>query len=257
MILSDHLQSLTRTDKIELLEALDAYDEKVRYNKRDFIMPDTGPLRRELYPRHLEFLKATAYYSEVAFIAASRSGKSYAGGIGADRWLTGEYPDWWEGRVFDDPVVMWASAVTNQKVKESIQDILFGKTGDLGSGIIPKRCIDLDSIRYYHGSDVIEDVYIYWKGSKKLRSKLTFKSYQQKVMAYESSDVNVIWSDEEVPEDIYTACLARVATNSGLNILTFTPLNNLTPLVKQFLPGGRFPPGGAGSVMPPHNRVIA
>lgn len=150
---------------------------------------------------------------------------------------------------------MLASAVTNQKVKESIQDILFGKTGDLGSGLIPKRCIDFDSIRYYHGTDVIEDVFIYWKGSKKLRSKLTFKSYKQEVMAYESSDVNICWSDEEVPEDIYTACLARVATSSGINILTFTPLKNLTPLVKKFLPGGRFPPGGSGSVLAPHVQV--
>lgn len=254
-ILSQHLANLTREEKITLLEALDAYDEKVRYNKKDYLFPDTGPLRRELYVRHLEFFRATKTFSEVAFIAASRSGKSYAGCYADSCWLTGEYPDWWEGKVFDDPITLWASAVTNQKVKESIQDTLFGKTGDLGTGIIPKRCIDFDSIRYYHGTDVIEDCYIYWRGSKKQRSKLTFKSYKQEVMAYESSDVNVCHSDEEVPEDIYTACLARTATNSGLNILTFTPLHNLTSLVKQFLPGGRFPPGGSGSVDAPHVRV--
>ena len=47
------------------------------------------------------------------------------------------------------------------------------------------------------------------------------------------------------PDDIYIECLLRTAQTAdfegGMLMLTFTPLQGLTPLVLQFLPGGQLP----------------
>ena len=47
--------------------------------------------------------------------------------------------------------------------------------------------------------------------------------------------MNGIWLDEEPPQLIYNECLMRILTTNGLIMLTFTPLQGTTPLVKSFL----------------------
>src|ERR1700722_6695094 len=42
----------------------------------DTLYPDTGPLRRELYFKHLEFWRAGAVHDETAFVAGNRTGKT-------------------------------------------------------------------------------------------------------------------------------------------------------------------------------------
>ena len=60
--------------------------------------PDSGPLRRELYPKHLQFFAAGAAHRERLFMAANRVGKTEGvGGYETTLHLTGEYPPWWEG----------------------------------------------------------------------------------------------------------------------------------------------------------------
>ena len=76
-------------------------------------------------------------------------------------------------------------------------------------------------------------------------SVVQFKSFDQKREAFQGTAQHVIWLDEEPPFDIYSECLLRTAkTNDfpgGLVMLTFTPLQGLTPLVDLFLPGGVLP----------------
>ena len=59
--------------------------------------------------------------------------------------------------------------------------------------------------------------------------------------------------DEEPPDDIYVECLLRTVKTpdfeGGMLMLTFTPLQGLTPLVLEFLPGGRLPDRGAVPVI--------
>jgi hypothetical protein len=40
------------------------------------IFPDAGPLRRDLYPKHIAFLAAGATHRERAMLAGNRCGKS-------------------------------------------------------------------------------------------------------------------------------------------------------------------------------------
>lgn len=254
--IQEHLNRLTRAEKIDFLAALDAYEDKVRYNKREYIFQDTGPLRRELYPKHMEFFKATKYYPEVSFVAGNQCGKSFSGNWAGSCWVAGIYEDWWEGRVFDDPINYWAIAPSNQKIKEGLQEVLLGKSHDIGSGFIPKKYIDLDSIKCYHGTDVIESFQVYWRGNKKLKSYVTFKSALQDLLAFSTSQVHAIHVDELVSMEIYSELLARTTTTNGIIINSYTPTRGLSGHVKLFLPSGKFPPNGCGTVDYPHNRVV-
>jgi phage terminase large subunit-like protein len=43
-----------------------------KYNRIELMFPETGAYNRSLYPKHMEFFKATAEHKEVAFIAGNR-----------------------------------------------------------------------------------------------------------------------------------------------------------------------------------------
>ncbi len=96
--------------------------EKVRRastRRFDLFYPDTGPLRRGLYQKHLEFFRAGRAYRERCFMAANRVGKTEgAGGYEMTCHLTGRYPDWWEGRRFSGPVRAWAAGKTNETTRD-------------------------------------------------------------------------------------------------------------------------------------------
>lgn len=59
-----------------MLAPILADEERARFNKFYDLFPDEGPLRRELYPRHLEFFAAGKDYLERLFLAANRIGKA-------------------------------------------------------------------------------------------------------------------------------------------------------------------------------------
>lgn len=208
------------------------------------IYPDEGPLRRELYPKHMEFFMAGADYRERCFMAANRIGKTFgSGGYETALHLTSEYPEWWEGRTFDKPVKFWAAGKTNETTRDIVQNKLFGEVLGSGSskrvsgtGLIPGDLIG--EISWKQGvSDLIDKVLI-----KHVKtggwSVLGLKSYQQGRGAFEGTEQDGIWLDEEPPIDIYGECLIRTATTQGIIYLTFTPLEGMSETVMQFIPEG-------------------
>lgn len=214
--------------------------ERDRRNKQNQIATFfSSPEVRNLYPKHILFLAAGAQYKERAFIAANRVGKTVAGGCEMTYHLTGEYPDWWTGRRFNDPVDCWAAGKISKTVRDIIQALLLGKPGSaeaLGTGLIPKDKIIKTTIK--HGlADAVETVYVrHISGGV---STLQFKSYDQGRDAYEGTSQHVIWLDEEPPQDIYAECLTRTATTKGIIYVTTTPMEGLTDLILQFLPALR------------------
>ncbi|KKL12234.1 hypothetical protein LCGC14_2537800, partial [marine sediment metagenome] len=127
--------------------------EKVRRvstRRFDLFYPDTGPIRRDLYQKQLEFFRAGAKYRERCFMAANRVGKTEgAGGYELTCHLTGHYPPWWEGRRFAGPVRAWAAGKTNETTRDVPQLALLGPVvyeGDrkrvAGTGLIPGDLLD-------------------------------------------------------------------------------------------------------------------
>lgn len=233
--------SKTTEELKDLLELLEAKERELQYNKLYALFPDEGPYRRELYPKHIAFMNAGKDFKQRAFIAANRVGKSICGGAETSFHLTGDYPAWWKGRRFTNPVEVWTAGKTAQAVKEVQQKILLGQIDDPGSGLIPRDKI-ISTTKKPGVADAIESVRVrHVSGGI---SELIFKAYDQKRDAFQGTKKQFIWLDEE-PRDpgIYTECLTRTmdAHEPGAIICTFTPLFGLSDVVLDFLPDGKFP----------------
>lgn len=215
-------------------------ERRIKTNKILSYYPEEGPLRRELYPKHMEFFRLGAQHRERAFIAANRIGKSEGvGGYELTLHLTGRYPDWWQGRRFDEPVDAWAAGDTGKTTRDIVQFKLLGPVGDFGTGLIPADCIIGNPLSKPGIPDAYELVKV--KHISGGLSTLGLKSYDQRREAFQGTEKHVIWLDEEPPMDIYTECLLRTMTTDGLIICTFTPLLGLSEVVLMYLPGGRAP----------------
>src|ERR1035438_5298720 len=236
-------ERLTKLEELKLL-----MQEQARRTARRKLLtyfPDAGPLRRELYQKHLEFFAAGPNYRERLMLAANRVGKTEGvGGYELTLHLTGEYPDWWVGRRFTYPVRAWACGDTGKTVREIIQQKLLGPPGNWGTGLIPGDSIER-VVRAGGVPDTVEILYVKHKSGG--ISPLVFKSYEQRREAFQGTEQDVIWLDEEPPMDIYTECLLRTMTNNGMLMLTFTPLLGMSEVVLTFLPGGKLTESERGS----------
>ncbi len=107
---------------------------------------------------------------------------------------------------------------------------LLGDPANIGTGIIPKDLIlemraksgvpdAMDTVRIQHLYGV---------------STVQFNSFDQGREAFQATERDVVWYDEEVPLDVYTEGLTRTMTTGGIVMLTFTPLKGLS-LTVQFL----------------------
>lgn len=185
----------------------------------------------------MQFFRLGAKHNERGLFGGNRSGKTIAGGCEMTYHLTGDYPDWWEGRRFDHPVDAWAAGDTGKNVRDIIQRLMIGPPGDeskRGTGLIPADFILRTTVK--HGlADAVETVYVRHVPTGGV-STLQFKSYDQGREAFQGTSQHVIWPDEEPPEDVYTECLLRTMTVDGLIQLTATPLQGLTKLMLLYLP---------------------
>jgi phage terminase large subunit-like protein len=217
-----------------------AEEEELKFNKFGNLFPDEGPLRRDLYPKHLEFFRVGKDYNERCFMAANRVGKTVAGGYETCCHLTGLYPPWWEGRRFRRPIRAWVAGDTNETTRDILQLELLGEVGYSGprkimdgSGIIPRdRILDPNWKTGVH--NLVDNVHI--KHVSGAHSLLGFKSYDQGRRVFQGTAKELIWLDEECPEDVYEECLMRTATTRGIILTTFTPLRGMSKVVLSFLP---------------------
>jgi phage terminase large subunit-like protein len=166
-------------------------------------------------------------------MAGNRVGKTVAGGVECVYHLTGDYPEWWAGRVFDKPVRVMVAGDTTQTTKDILQAKLLGDYYDMGGGLIPRESIGPHT--YKSGvAQGIESIKILHKSGG--WSTLMFRSYEQGRKIFQGIELEVIWFDEEPPFDVYNEALIRTATTNGCAIITFTPLMGMSETVTSFLP---------------------
>jgi phage terminase large subunit-like protein len=235
----EQLAALPARDYAELETILDLEIKQFEQSKLYRLFPDTGPLRRELYPKHLDFFAAGAKHQERAFIAGNRTGKTFAGCYELTCHLIGWYPHWWQGRRFTRPITAWAAGEDTKAIRESLQETLLGRVGAFGTGLIPGDVIANTTAR----GGVPEAVDAVTVRSGAGLSRLLFKSYDQGRESFEAAKVDVMMFDEEPPMAIYTEGLTRTMSTvpgepSGVVLATFTPLRGLSGVVLSFMPGG-------------------
>lgn len=202
-----------------------------KYHRLAFTFPEFGPFARSGYVKHREFLAATAKRREVCFCAANRAGKSETVAYAAAVWLTGEYPDWWEGRVFNKPVNILIAGESAKLVRDSMQIKMMGQPGEHGTGLIPKDAI-ISTTSKSGVPDGIDTVQVRHKSGGV--SVLQFASYDQGREAFQATSRDVVIEDEEPPLAIHNECLIRTMTTRGLVLLAFTPLKGMSETVLSF-----------------------
>lgn len=152
--------------------------------------------------------------------------------------LTGRYPDWWKGAVFDEPVIGWAASETGQTTRDTVQRILMGQVDSWGTGAIPKDAIKETKRAIGAVPDMLETVLVRHGGGGDLQagtSRVTIKTYDQGRLRWQGETLDFVWFDEEPPEDIYFEGLTRTNARSGIVTLTFTPLKGMSNVVRRFL----------------------
>ncbi len=214
----------------ELQERLERIKEFRKFNKIEYFEPMT-------YQK--EFMDAGSKYKVRYLRAGNRTGKTYGTAAEFSYHLTGLYPEWWGGeRITTGGHTYWAVGVTLDSVKNVLQKELIGtndaKNSDsIGTGSIPKQCIDIESVsrdgarlksvKIKHVSG--DDNYLMFYGSEN-----ESVMFGQKVVG--------VWCDEEPPyrsKEIFGQVVTRTLNalgngENGFVIYTATPEHGQTAL---------------------------
>lgn len=191
--------------------------------------------RYKPYEWQKEFLNAGAGHPERMLMAANRVGKTDTAAAEIAIHVTGDYPEWWEGKRFYKGVLVWVGSVTNEASRDIVQKALLGGIGEnLGTGYIPLGAIvGKPHMRQAGVSDVIDKVTVRHKSGGV--SEIVFKTYDQGWKKWQGTEPEVVWLDEEPDQyKIFTECLTRTLTSHGVVLVTFTPLLGETELVRHF-----------------------
>lgn len=185
------------------------------------------------YIKQHQFHELGATVRERLLMAGNQLGKSFSGASEMAMHLTGEYPEWWKGRRFDDkPVMAWAGSVTSLATRDTVQRLLMGRPGNHGTGAIPKRAI-IDTKVAMGVADLLDHVKVKHKSGG--TSILAFKSYEQGREKWQGETLDIVWFDEEPNQDIYFEGLTRTNATGGMAYMTFTPLLGMSEIVRRFL----------------------
>ena len=221
----DSIQSLSRNQKIELIQLL---EEKER-RERESMLVNYKP-----YPKQKEFHKAGIDHTERCMMAGNQLGKTLSGAMEAAMHATGLYPDWWEGKRFPRANIGWVGGVTGEVIRDTTQRLLVGRieTDQMGQGTIPKAKILglqkamgtpnlLDHVKVSHIDGGISAIF--------------FKSYANGRQKFQGETIDWFWPDEEPPQDIYNEGLTRTNANGQFCMMTYTPLLGMSTITNKFL----------------------
>src|SRR5690606_6026490 len=216
------LSSMLR-ERAELTAAL---DRRLRTNRLRHYKP---------YGKQREFHASGLLYRERLFMAGNQLGKTLSGAAECSMHLTGEYPDWWEGKRYDKPIILIAGSESAELTRDGVQRLLVGppdREEDWGTGFIPQRCI-VARTRRTGVSNALDTVTV--KHVSGGQSTLYLKSYDQGRSKWQANTVDFVWFDEEPPEDVYFEGITRTNATKGSVMVTFTPLKGMSSVVARFL----------------------
>lgn len=188
------------------------------------------------YPRQSEFLAMSATCRERLFMAGNQLGKTECGAYEMAVHLTGEYPADWKGRRWDRPVRAWCAGESTVATRDILQKKLCGEPGvegALGTGMIPRESFVGEPSLARGATDAYDTIQVKHKSGG--ISVLRFKSYEQGRKKFQGESLDILWLDEEPPQDIYSEALTRTSATKGMIYITFTPLNGRSAVVNRFL----------------------
>ena len=217
------LSKMSLSEKTEFLELIEM-KERIKAGRK--------LLEYRPYKKQIEFHHDLS--RERLLMAGNQLGKTLSAAAEVSMHLTGKYPEWWEGRVFKHANHWLAGSESGELTRRGVQRYLLGRDieTELGTGMIPRDCI-IDFTRARGVAGLVDTVYV--KNSYGGTSTISLKSYDQGRSKWQADTVHGVWFDEEPPEDIYFEGLTRTNTTMGSVMMTFTPLNGMSSVVKRYV----------------------
>ena len=236
---------MTTTARAEHLRAVatavSRYEQLIHTNRSKFFKP--YPWQKAI-ASGLNSLKR-----ELLALCGNRTGKTLSASNIVGAHVTGDYPDWWPE---DAPrldaernLTCWVLGVSNEQLRDVVQKALLGEMSDDGTldgaGTIHKSRIG-NIVRSGSTKNLISSCVIKRKNGG--ITKLFFKAYTQGgtgqgTLTLAGSSVDLIWVDEQPPDDVIAQLRTRLST--GLNgaggwlLCSLTAELGETELVRQFL----------------------
>ena len=226
----EEFKALSPEDQKDYLDLLQKLEETRKYNKINYFQP---------YPFQKRFYDLGKDHPVRALIAANRCGKTYSAAMELSYHATGNYPEWWEGRVFDRPVTIVAAGVTSHQVKRVLQKEFVGtihrdRKDEIGTGSLPRHTIDMK--RSVGGRDgLLPEIAIKHKDGG--YSTIILYAYAQDVESMMGFTADIVYVDEQDKNKfdlIFSELVKRISSVNGLAMATFTPLAGMTHIVRQF-----------------------
>lgn len=224
---AEKLDTFPVQTQADLLRTLTSLEEQKRHHKRYWFEPDK-------WQKKAFDLGSTELHRGV--IAANRLGKSFSAGFELSCHLTGDYPDWWNGKRFSKAINAAALGFDFSQIARpgAMQSLICGSSDDRGSGFIHKDEI-VDIIQRTKG--VIGTIYVQHKtnGVPDGISRLDFGAYSQgdECLMGASYDFGLI---DECPRDdtIFEQLKKRTWDVKGSTLCVFTPEKGLNATVEAF-----------------------
>lgn len=190
------------------------------------------------YEKQRAFHAAGRDYRERLLKAANQVGKTLCAAAEVAIHVSGRYPSWWEGRVYDKPAPWWVGGITTESTRDNPQRLLLGRVGQYGTGMIPADAIVGEPSRKRTIADAVDTVIVRHGGGADVQageSSVAFKAYDQGREKWQGETLGGIWLDEECDIELYTEALTRTNIGGGLVLMTFTPLLGMSAVVRRFL----------------------
>lgn len=222
---------LTDNPRLNLAILLQEKVRRAKTNRLKYYRP---------YKKQLEFHELGSRYRERLLSAANQSGKTYSAAMETSMHLTGRYPEWWKGKVFNRSISGLAASVTSELTRDGVQRLLLGRPGlesEYGMAAIPRDA--LKDVRPRPGvPNAVSQIIVRHGGGGDIQageSSLSIKSYDQGREKFQADTLDFVWFDEEPDVDIYTEGLTRTNTTLGPVFMTFTPMKGMSKTVMRFL----------------------
>lgn len=221
------MPEVTDRELASLLRAAKDYDRL----KKESRIHDWNPL-----PKQWEYLNSTNKVK--AFCACNQGGKTSTAVFEESSHLTGIYHKDWKGVTYKHPVKTIMSGVSGRLVRDTLQEKMFGPVGQWGTGMIPKECIDFNSIMLNpSAAKMIDQARIKHIPSGDW-STVKFLTYEQGRVNFQGITFNRALMDEEPlnsSEDIVGEVKTRIMKEHGYLCFTFTPLAGMTSTMQWLL----------------------
>lgn len=171
-----------------------------------------------------------------ALQCANQIGKTKSAAMETAMHATGLYPDWWEGKRFTKPVNCVVAGMSNDSVRDVIQNELLGDPFEesmFGTGAIPKDCLGKPTRKAGVPNALTAVMVKHVSGGW---SKIRFMAYEQGPKPFMGIRFDVGWLDEEPPLEVWTQFIRGTISRKDYTLyLTYTPENGVTEVVDGFM----------------------